>query len=65
MPKAPNSVTDDLDQKELASIKWLLVLLLLKAGATQEEIAWPLGVSQSAVSKMLDGKKIRKFTHSG
>jgi predicted transcriptional regulator len=37
-------------------IRKLLVLLLLKLGATQSEIASALGVSQSSVSRMLPGK---------
>jgi ParB-like chromosome segregation protein Spo0J len=63
--KARSSITDDLLQKELDSIKRLLVLLLLKAGATQREIGSALGLDQATVSRMFPGEKIRKFTQSG
>jgi predicted transcriptional regulator len=42
--------------KELRSIKKLLVLLLMKNEVGQEEIAKALGVSQSAVSQMVNPK---------
>lgn len=41
---------------ELESIKKLLVLLLLKLGASQSEVAGALGVSQPSVSRMIPGK---------
>lgn len=41
---------------ELESIKKLLVLLLLKLGTSQGEIASALGVSQPSVSRMIPGK---------
>jgi len=48
-------------QAELDSIKQLLILLLLKAGATQEEVAMALGVDQSAVSRKFPARKLKKF----
>lgn len=41
---------------EVESLKKLLVLLLLKLGASQAEIAGALGVSQPSVSRMIPGK---------
>lgn len=43
---------DDLVRSELMAIKRLMVLHLLRDGATQSEIAAALGVSQSNISKM-------------
>jgi predicted transcriptional regulator len=40
----------------LEDIKKLLVLLLLKLGASQSEIASALGVSQPSVSRMVPGR---------
>jgi predicted transcriptional regulator len=51
-------------EKELSYIRKLLVLWLMKAGATQDEIGAALGIDQSAVSRMLQGKKIKKFTET-
>lgn len=48
-------------EKELISIKKLLMLLLLKAGASQDEVGAALGVDQSSVSRMFPGIKIKKF----
>jgi DNA-binding transcriptional regulator LsrR (DeoR family) len=36
------------------------MLMLLKAGTTQGEIAAALGVDQSVISRMLPARKIRK-----
>jgi predicted transcriptional regulator len=38
--------------EELAAVKRLLVLALLKSGTTQKEIATALGVGQATVSRM-------------
>lgn len=46
---------------ELATIKRLLALLLLKAGASQEELGLALQLDQSGVSRMLPSSKIRPF----
>lgn len=50
--------------KELQDIKRLITLGLLKAGASQGEIAKALGVNQSSVSRMFPGK-IGKFSNGG
>ena len=39
----------------LEDVKKLLVLLLLKLGASQAEIARALGISQPSVSRMIPG----------
>ncbi len=49
-------------EKELDSIKKLLVLLLLKAGASQDEVGAAVGVDRSNVSRMFPGIKIKKFS---
>jgi predicted XRE-type DNA-binding protein len=54
LPKA-NPDTASLELAELVSIKRLLTFALLKSGATQNEVALALGVSQSTVSKMFPG----------
>jgi predicted transcriptional regulator len=54
LPKA-NPDSGSLELAELVSIKRLLILTLLKSGATQGEVALALGVSQSTVSKMFPG----------
>ena len=46
---------------ELATIKRLLALLILKAGASQEELGLALQLDQSGVSRMLPSNKIKPF----
>lgn len=48
-------------QMELDAIKRLLTLLLLKAGASQREIAKALGVNQSVVSRMFSPITVKRF----
>lgn len=43
------------------SIKRLLILLLLKLGATSPEIAAALGVDSSVVRKMLPVRSVKKI----
>jgi DNA-binding NarL/FixJ family response regulator len=45
-------------EKELNNIKRLLVLLLLKIGTDQTEIALALQVDESTVSKWIPARKI-------
>jgi hypothetical protein len=47
--------------KGLDDIKRLLIALLLKMGASSQEIGVALGVDSSAVRKMFAVKKIKKF----
>ncbi len=53
--------TNDQILFELDSLKKLLILLLLKAGASQTEIALALGVDQSTVSRMFPTSKVKRF----
>ena len=46
---------------ELDAIKRLLVLLLIKAGTRQGEIAMALAVDQSEVSRMFPSRKVQRF----
>jgi len=50
--------TDQLD--DLESIKRLLILLLLKLGATSQEIGDALDVDSSAIRKMMSVRNIKK-----
>lgn len=45
---------------QLESIKRLLIALLLKLGATSQEIGLALGIDSSNIRKMFPVKKIRK-----
>ena len=46
-------------ERDLESIKMLLVLLVNKFGVEQKKIAEALGVSESTLSKMLNPKKYK------
>jgi hypothetical protein len=47
--------------RELESIKRLLVLLLLKLGATSDEIGVALAVDASAVRRMIPAQRIKRI----
>jgi hypothetical protein len=49
------------NEKQDESVKRLLVLLLLKLGATSDEIGMALGVDPSVVRKMIPIRLIRKI----
>ena len=55
------NISSDSVQGELEAIKRLLVLLLIKAGTAQKEIAMALGVDRSVVSRMFSAQKVKKF----
>lgn len=61
MAKKGNSAenTNGLILKELENIKNLLVLMLMKSGSTQNEIAKSLGISQTTVSMSLAHKNLK------
>jgi len=59
-----NSSSKNAIEKELGYMRKLMVLWLMKAGATQNEIGAALGIDQSGVSRMLQGKKIKKFNET-
>lgn len=46
---------------ELAAIKRLMILLLVKAGASQEEVSIALQVDRSVVSRMLPARRVKSF----
>jgi hypothetical protein len=49
------------NQKAMEDVKRLLVLLLLKLGATSEEIGLALQVDSSVVRKMIPVRQIKKI----
>lgn len=49
------TVPEDPVVKELSDIKRLMILALLRDGATQGDIATALGVNQSSISRMFPG----------
>ena len=55
MAKSKATQTDDPVLAELATIKRLMVFALLRSEASQEDVATPLGLSQSQVSRMFPG----------
>ena len=48
------------DEKTLEDIKRLLVLLLIKLGATSEELALALQTDLSAVRRMIPSRKVKR-----
>ncbi len=55
----------DGNQKELENIKRLLIAVLLKLGASSQEIGLALGLDSSAIRKIVPVKKISKIEFSG
>ena len=53
--------TQDPVLKELDAIKRLLILSLIKAGASQREIAMALHTDQANVSRMFPARKVKRF----
>ena len=51
--------------KELQDIKRLLMVLLLKIGATPNDLGYALGVHPSRISQMLPVRKIGKSKLTG
>jgi hypothetical protein len=49
------------DQEDRESIKRLLIILLLKLGATSEEIGIALNMHAGAVRKMIPMTKVKKI----
>ena len=47
--------------EELDSIKRLMLLLLVKLGATSDEIGVVLGMHPGNVRKMIPGKKVKRI----
>jgi hypothetical protein len=51
--------------RELAAIKRLLAVLLMKAGTPQSEIAAALQLDQGDLSRMLPARQFKPFDSSG
>ena len=49
-------------ERQLEDIKRLLVLLLVKAGSTSEEVGTALGVDSSTVRKMMLLRRVKAAT---
>ena len=49
------------DAKELENIKRLLILLLVKLGASSPEIGGALGIDESAVRRLVPARKVKKL----
>ena len=60
MTKNENRIQDP-TLKELDGIKRLLILALIKAGASQGEIAMALHTDQANVSRMFPARKVKRF----
>ena len=59
--KTRSTNTQTPNEKELNAIKRLLMLLLVKTGATQEELALALQINQEDVSRMMPTRGIKKY----
>ena len=59
--KARKQTISDPIEAELDSLKKLLILFLLKAGTSQDEIALALGIDQSSVSRIFPARKVKQF----
>jgi transcriptional regulator len=55
------NTNQDSTLKELDAIKRLLILMLVKAGASQGEIAMALHTDQANVSRMFPARKVKRF----
>lgn len=61
MSKNKNNIINDPVARELASIKKLIILFLLKAGVKQGEVSKALSVDQSTVSRMFPTREVEIF----
>lgn len=62
--KRNNKAQQDPVLRELDAIKRLLILFLMKAGASQGEIAVALSMDQGDLSRMLPARKFKPFQGS-
>jgi Trp operon repressor len=66
MKRGQNQLENDSGEVDVASelmdIKRLLVLLLLKAGATQTELAKALNIGQATISRQYGMGKVKSLT---
>lgn len=58
---ATRRTSDEAQSSEWEAVKRLLILMLIKMGASQGEIAMALGVDQSSVSRMFPARKVKRF----
>jgi hypothetical protein len=56
-PQTPN----EKELKELVAIKRLLLLFLIKTGASQDELTLALQKDQADISRMMPVRKIKKY----
>jgi hypothetical protein len=49
------------EASEIESVKRLLILLLLKLGATSQEIGMALGIDSSAIRKLFPIRNVKKI----
>ena len=54
-------MADHTAQQELEAVKRLLILLLVKLGATSEEIGSALGVHHSRVRQLVPTSRVKKI----
>jgi hypothetical protein len=59
--KTKNTNTQTPSEKELNAIKRLLLLFLIKTGASQDELALALQKDQADISRMIPVRKIKKY----
>jgi len=59
--KTKNANPQTPTEKELNAIKRLLIVLLVKIGMTQDELALALQMDQADVSRMMPTRKIKKY----
>jgi transcriptional regulator len=62
--KKKTKAIQDPTLKELDAIKRLLILMLIKSGASQGEIAMALHTDQANVSRMFPARKVKRFEES-
>lgn len=60
-----NQNGQDSTLKELDSIKRLLILFLIKAGASQKEIATAIQMDQGNFSRMFPARGFKRFGEEG
>jgi DNA-binding MarR family transcriptional regulator len=59
--KTRNLIPQTPTEKELNAIKRLLMLLLVKTGVTQDELALALHMDRADVSRILPTRNIKKY----
>ena len=65
MAKKKQKVIEDPIQRELDAIKRLIILLLMKSGTSQSEIAKALNMDQGELSRMMPARQFKAFSSTG